>query len=169
MGQQLIIGIGGASRSGKSTLALQLQAEYEAQGLSVAVFHQDNFAFPESQLPHIRDHLDWDRPESMDFRRLEADMMHAIERVEVVIAEGILIFYDPQINRLFNRRIFIEIDKALFLEHRAQETRWGQEPDWYADYVWECHLRWGRTVLNDPNNHVEYLHRFSPKETNQFL
>lgn len=165
MSQRLLIGIGGASRSGKSTLALQLQAEYEAQGLSVAVLHQDNFAFPEAQLPIIRDHLDWDRPESMDFRRLEAAIVQAHTQFDVVIAEGILIFYDPQINCLFNRRIFIEIDKALFLEHRAQETRWGQEPDWYAEYVWESHLRWGRTVLDDPSNHVEHLHRFSSKET----
>lgn len=165
MSQRLIIGIGGASRSGKSTLALQLQAEYEAQGLSVAVFHQDSFAFPETQLPLIRNHLDWDRPESMDFRRLEAAIVQAHAQFDVVIAEGILIFYDPQINRLFNRRIFIEIDKALFLEHRAQETRWGLEPDWYAEYVWECHLRWGRTVLDEPNNGVEHIHRFSSTET----
>lgn len=155
----MIIGIGGPSRSGKSTLALEMKAAFEREGRSVCIFDQDQFAFPEADLPRIQDRADWERPESMDFRRLEAAVREAADRFDVVIAEGILIFFDPALNALFDRRIFIDIDKEQYLERRRRETRWGPEPDWYLEYVWNCHLKWGRSVLQDANAAVEIVDR----------
>ena len=140
----MVIGIGGASRSGKSSLARQLAAEYKAAGKSVLVLDQDDFAFPEADLPRIRDRADWDQPASMDFRRLQEHIWAAWARYEVVLVEGILVFYDPEVNALFDRRSFLEFDKARFWERRKQETRWGEEPDWYLEHVWEAHLKYGR-------------------------
>ncbi len=140
----MIIGIGGVSRSGKTTLALQMKATYEAKGHTVVVLHQDDYVQPEAQIPLVRDRVDWECPESMDFERLRVAVEEAAQRADYVIVEGILVFYDPAVNALFNERILLEIDRNTFLERRALETRWGVEPLWFREYVWESYLKYGK-------------------------
>jgi nicotinamide/nicotinate riboside kinase len=140
----MIIGIGGVSRSGKTTLALEMKASYEAKGHRVVVLHQDDFVQPEDKIPLIHDRIDWECPASMDFERLHAAITEAAQRADYVIAEGILVFYDPKVNALFDERILLEIDRDTFLERRALETRWGVEPLWFREYVWESYLKYGK-------------------------
>ena len=140
----MIIGIGGVSRSGKTTRALELKTTYEQQGKTVAVLHQDDFTQPKRLIPRIRYKIDWEHPGSMDFRRFEKEILAAQEKFDIVIAEGILVFYDPAVNALFDERILMEIDRDTFMERRAKEIRWGREPRWYLEYVWESYLRWGK-------------------------
>lgn len=143
----IFIGIGGVSRSGKSTLSLLLRdALVQQQGKRVQVLHQDDWVRPESEIPRIKGHTDWECPESMDFRQLERAMRAAATDCDVVIVEGILVFYDEAVNALFDRRYLVEADRETFLARRAQETRWGPEPPWYPEYVWEGYLRWGREL-----------------------
>lgn len=139
----MVIGIGGVSRSGKTTRALELQAQYQQQGKTVAVLHQDDYTQPKKKIPRVRYKIDWEHPGSMDFRRFEQAILDAQQAHDVVIAEGILAFYDPAVNALFDERIFMEIDRETFLERRSKEVRWGREPRWYLEYVWESYLRWG--------------------------
>jgi nicotinamide/nicotinate riboside kinase len=138
----MIIGIGGVSRSGKTTLALRKKAELEAlhPGTKAHVIHQDDYVQPVERIPMIRDRTDWECPESMDFERLYAAITDARSRYDWVIAEGILIFYDPKVNALFDERITLHIDRDTFMARRAQETRWGPEPEWYLEHVWNSHL-----------------------------
>lgn len=140
----MIIGIGGVSRSGKTTRALELKTTYEQEGKTVAVLHQDDFTQPKRLIPRIRYKIDWEHPGSMDFRRLEKAILEAREKYDIVIAEGILVFYDPAVDALFDERILLEIDRDTFMERRAKEIRWGREPRWYLEYVWESYLRWGK-------------------------
>lgn len=140
----MVIGIGGVSRSGKTTSALELKVQYEQLGKTALVLHQDDFTQPKRLIPRIRYKIDWEHPGSMDFRRFEKAILEARENYDVVIAEGILVFYDPAINALFDERILMEIDRETFLERRSKEVRWGREPRWYLEYVWESYLRWGK-------------------------
>jgi uridine kinase len=151
----MVIGIGGLSRSGKSTLAQQLATQFREAGASVRVLDQDDFVVAEEALPRIRDRADWDHPASMDFKGLLNGIQEARHRYEVVIVEGILVFYDPEVDALFDRRLFINLDKKRFLERRRSETRWGVEPEWYLEHVWEAHWRYGRTILEKENAVVE--------------
>lgn len=140
----MIIGIGGVSRSGKTTRALALKAAFEKQDKSVMVLHQDDFTRPKRLIPRIRYKIDWEHPDSMDFRRFEKAILDARNHYDVVIAEGILVFYDPGVNALFDERILMETDRDTFLDRRSKETRWGREPRWYLEYVWDAYLRWGK-------------------------
>lgn len=143
----MVIGIGGVSRSGKTTRALELKTAFEKQGKTVAVIHQDDFTQPKRLIPRIRYKIDWEHPGSMDLRRFEKAILNARDQYDMVIAEGILVFYDPAVNALFDERIFMEIDRDTFLERRSKEIRWGREPRWYLEYVWDSYLRWGKIGL----------------------
>lgn len=141
----MIIGIGGVSQSGKSHLADQLSLRLK----NTRVISLDDFAFPTEQLPKVKDRYDWEVPMAYDFDRLLKEIDLAIPQSDHVIAEGILIFYDPRINERFDKRIFLTINKPVFLARRKKETRWGNEPDWFLEHVWKCYEQYGRSV-NEP-------------------
>ena len=47
-----------------------------------------------------------------------------------------------------NIKIFLEISKRLFIERKREDLRWGLEPDWYIEHIWEAYLRYGRPSLS---------------------
>ncbi|WFD45252.1 hypothetical protein MPSI1_003933 [Malassezia psittaci] len=75
----LVVGIGGPTSSGKSTIVQNLvailQPSSESSPIrSVHVLHQDDFCPPQDQMPHNAEYnvTDWDTPHgSTDYRRLE--------------------------------------------------------------------------------------------------
>ena len=140
----MIIGIGGVSRAGKTDLAKGLGRHFRAKGQSVCILHQDEFVFPEEAIPKIRDRTDWEDPASIDFERFYDAIRSGAETYDVVIAEGLLVFYDPRIDLLFDRRLFIEIGRDTFLERKSRDRRWGEEPAWYIEHIWDSYLHYGQ-------------------------
>lgn len=138
------IGIGGVSRSGKSQLASEIGAFYQAQGLGVGIFSQDDFVLPIEQIPKIRDHIDWEIPESIDWIRWEKALGKAQLEYDVVLAEGLFVFLKESQQRFFDYRIFIQLPKEEFVRRKSKDLRWGLEPDWYIEYIWECFLKYGQ-------------------------
>ncbi len=147
----MIIGIGGASTSGKSWLATKIKSRNP--GKKVKLLCQDDFVLASSQLPHIRDHVDWEIPESLNFDRYLEAVMRCYIGYDIVIAEGLMVFHDRRLVRLFDMKIFIDIVKETFLMRKAEDLRWGQEPDWYIEHIWESYLKYG-TI---PNDDLSYL------------
>ena len=122
----LSIGIGGVSRAGKTTLATYIKDLYPNK--KTHIISMDDYVHEPDKIPRIKDRIDW---------------------------EGILIFYSEEVNKLFDKRIFIDIPKSLFYIRRRNDTRWGKEPRWYIDYVWESYLKYGR--LQDPASDTLYI------------
>nr|KAJ3423163.1 ribosylnicotinamide kinase [Polyrhizophydium stewartii] len=60
----LLVGVGGASCSGKSTLTNWLAKIFDCK-----VVHQDKFYLPDSEIPMVNGVADWDCPEAIDTRR----------------------------------------------------------------------------------------------------
>jgi uridine kinase len=138
----MIIAIGGCSRSGKTVLADRL-AEYWGRDRTT-ILHQDEWALPENQLPMIRDHLDWEVPESIDWTGLRTEIARLDKRYPKVILEGIFAFSDPEILEMTDIFISVEIDKETFYQRKKVDLRWGREPDWYINHIWESyHKRLG--------------------------
>ncbi|SNT04377.1 Uridine kinase [Ekhidna lutea] len=142
-----IIGIGGISRSGKSTLAKNLKKRLKPQ--KVLLIDMDEYVFPERELPQIKDLPNYEVPESIDYDRVIALIKKCESDYDFIIVEGILAFACNELNSHYNLTVFIEISKPKFLKHRMEETRWGKEPDWYVEYVWEAHLKYGRYPYAD--------------------
>ena len=140
----MIIGIGGVSRSGKTSLARRLARHFRKQGLAPVILHQDDFAFPEEAIPKTRGKVDWEHPESIDFERFRQAITTHSNTADVVIAEGLMALYDGLCNALFDKCFFVQISKSTFLERKVNDLRWGREPDWYIEHIWESFLRYGQ-------------------------
>lgn len=137
-----IIGIGGASRSGKSTLAQRLKEELAPN--RVFSLDMDEYVFDEKDIPHIKGHPDWEVPKSIDYKRVEHTIQESKSKYDVIIVEGILAFANPSLNGQYDLTVFMEISKDTYFERRRVETRWGKDPEWYLEYVWEAHLKYGQ-------------------------
>lgn len=136
-----IIGIGGCSRSGKSSLAKNIKKHLANK--RVLLLDTDDFVFSATQIPKIKDRTDWERPESVDFERLCQTINDKKDQYDVLVIEGILVFANEHLLNLFDTTVQIEISQKTFLARRKHESRWGEEPNWFIDYVWESYLRYG--------------------------
>ena len=135
----MIIGIGGMSRSGKTTLAHQIATVY-TKG-TVAVLSLDDYAIPEKDIPKIRDMVDWEHPESIDFDRIYLDVYDANNQFDLVIAEGFLIYLHEPLRNLFDKKLCLTFSKKMFEQRRKEQYT---EPQWYLDHIWESYYRYQR-------------------------
>jgi nicotinamide/nicotinate riboside kinase len=143
--------IGGCSRSGKSTLASDLVWYFRNHNKRAIVLMQDDFVFRINDIPLINDRTDWDTPASLDFELMRQTILYFSQSFDVVILEGHFVFSDSKLIQLFDRQIFIKIPQQTFIQRRATETRWGQEPDWFVSHVWDSFLEYGQPSLSNIN------------------
>lgn len=148
----IVISIGGVSNAGKTTLAARLREILT--GLDVEIIHQDDYIVPTEMIPKVKDRIDWEDPASIDINRFRNAITEAAYRNDVVIAEGFLVYYYPELLDLYDRMIFIEIPKEVFIERKILDRRWGWEPAWYLDHIWKSYLKYGTLNTDNP----ELLH-----------
>jgi len=135
-----VIGIGGGSASGKSTIAEELRARLAPR--PVVVINQDKYFLPTEQLPRHtspdggRDWPDHNQPGSFDFPRLREDLRAARGgEGEVVILEGILVLHDPELRALMDLKLFVEAeaDERIVRRIRRNVAR-GYDLDGICDF-----------------------------------
>ncbi len=167
----MTIGIGGISRSGKSTLASLIQRYFTVEarnpdsfgkgGQTAIILAQDDYVFPTEQIPKIKHNadveIDWETPESIDFQRYRKAILTAQLQFDDVITEGLFNFYAEDINCLFDKFFFVNISKITFLRRKALDKRWSEVPAWYIEHIWMSYERFGRTILDDKKKEVLIL------------
>ncbi len=147
----MIIGIGGCSRSGKTTLAADLVWYFRNQNKRAIAVSQDDFVFRVGDIPLINDRTDWDTPASLNFALMYQTISYLSQYFEVIILEGNFVFTDWNLNQLFDFHLFTQISESTFRQRRAAETRWGVEPDWFISHVWDSFLKFGQPPLVETN------------------
>lgn len=140
----MIIAIGGVSRAGKTTLARKIRDLFHPK--SVTVLCQDDFVKPIQEIPSVNDRIDWEHPDSIDHHAFKVAIMAESEENEIVIAEGLMVFYDAETEALFDKKILIQIDFDTYLRRKKKDLRWGAEPDWYIKHIWESYLKYGNPI-----------------------
>ena len=143
----MLIGIGGISNAGKSSLALKIKNHFANSVVSVLC--QDDFAFPNNKIPMIKNHIDWECPESIDFVHYNNAITDAIKNSDIVIAEGIFAFNNTDINKLYNKKLFLTLDRRFFFMRKNTDLRWGKEPDWYIEHIWNSHIKYCKQNIID--------------------
>ncbi|MFA5417164.1 MAG: hypothetical protein WC341_01775 [Bacteroidales bacterium] len=138
----MVIGIGGVSNAGKSTLARNLKKVLHE--VDVVSLCQDDFALPIGEIPKINGHTDWECTDSIDFDRFYKEALHQIKLHELVILEGIFAFQDERLNNLMDLKLFLTLDKKTFLTRKNKDIRWGKEPEWYVEHIWDSHQKYSR-------------------------
>ena len=160
-GHPLFIGIGGGSASGKSTLAKALVEQLNP--LAVEVIGQDRFFKPAGELPSYPSATrttpwpDYNRPDS--FRTAELlDYCRAVNRVKVVILEGILVLSDPELRAMLDLRLYVtaEADERIVRRIRRNLAA-GMKLDDICDYYLES-VRFQHARYNSPTQrHADLL------------
>ncbi len=145
----MIIGIGGVSNSGKSGLAKKIKDHLKSK--KVTILCQDDFIYPVPHLPTIQGHIDWETPDTINFIEFKNSIYKESGEADIVIAEGLFAFYDNRINALYDRKIFIEIGHNTFIQRKKLDLRWGEEPDWYIDHIWNSYLKYGVPIPLTPD------------------
>jgi uridine kinase len=109
-----VIGIGGGSASGKSSIAEALSKKLSP--LQVTVMNQDRYFHGSARLPAhanragTRSWPDHNHPESFDFDSLRRDVRRARGSGDVVIVEGILVLHDAELRDLMDLKVFVAAD-----------------------------------------------------------
>lgn len=145
----LIIGIGGVSRSGKTSLANAIKNEYKDK--KVLIISQDDFVFPDNEIPKINNKTDWESPRSINFRAIVNKIKTSRTTYDVIIVEGILAFYNKLLNRLYNRNIFIHVERHVFFNRKKEDKRWGPVAEWYIKHIWDSYSQYGKRHLPEDN------------------
>lgn len=138
----MIIGIGGVSRAGKTTLADKLKTHFKSERKSVDVFCQDEYVKPTISIPKVQGVPDWERPSTIKWDTLTRDIHKSTADIQIV--EGLFSFYPASLRILYDVKIFITIEKDVFLERKSKDKRWDEEPEWYAEHVWRSYMKYGQ-------------------------
>lgn len=155
-----LILIGGISRSGKTSLSLKLIKDLP----KTLLLHQDNYTLPKDALPKIRDRIDWEKPETIDWKRLIDAYDQSVDEFNYIIIEGIFAFSNRYLIEKASLTVMLSLDHEEFLRLRTQETRWGNEPSWFLQHVWKSHIALHNPFNTQPNillkqpSHTDYEH-----------
>ncbi len=160
----MIIAIGGCSTSGKSALAAEIAKHLP--GKKVKILCQDDFTYPTPEIPKINGHTNWEIPESIDFGLMKKGIKEAAKDNDLVIAEGLMIYHDPEINKMFDKKLFVDIDRDTFWERKHHDFRWGKEPDWYIEHIWNSFLKYGQPPADKD---VIFIDGKKPFETEKII
>jgi len=138
----LTIGICGASGSGKSTLAKELEAKLNKR---CVYLKQDSYYKDHPDMCfEDRERINYDEPQAFEHDLLRADLFalrtgqpitaknydysehrradtnEMIEPAEVVLIEGIHVFYDEAVRDLLDFKIYIQVDPDVCLLRRVK-------------------------------------------------
>jgi len=141
-----VIGISGASGSGKSTFASALVALLEAKGLRTAVFAAD--AYFKNPLPTMispadgETYPDWNHPTSFDSDKLADDIITAKNSGEYdyILVEGVTIFCIPEVRNLADCKVFVDasIEMRIFRRINRNVITKGQTIEFIGGYYLKC-------------------------------
>lgn len=128
----VIIGIAGGTGSGKSTFTNRLKAAFHDD---IAVIYHDNYYKKQDGIPFDeRKKMNYDNPEAFETELLlkqlqllkegqaiqcpvydysqhnRSDISVTVEPKKVILVEGILVFADERLRKMFDIKIFVEAD-----------------------------------------------------------
>ncbi|MCI8542348.1 uridine kinase family protein [Acetatifactor aquisgranensis] len=133
MKRAYVVGIGGDSASGKSTLTSRL--EERLSDYKVKVFRMDKYFREASERPDVAGILngkiyrDDNHPNTLDLERLHADVLAAREEDwDIILIEGMFILWDEAMAPVLDLKVFVDCDPDERLRRRVtRNLAFGQD------------------------------------------
>lgn len=180
--RKVIVGIGGMTNGGKTTLSKSLQELLP----NSCVISQDNFFKDDSEVPAvIRGFKEYDTLDALHMDRMMGDIgswqkdpvgfmtSHGCAvkptasepSVFVLIVEGFLIFNHRPLNALFDKKYFLQIPYETCKERRSSRVYVPPDPPGYLDsYVWPMYLK-NRKTMEETVDDIVFLDGTLKRET----
>lgn len=140
-----IIGIGGISRAGKSTLRRSLIDKLNINEKSIFKIDSYLISVPKPTLDKENNKMikNWEMPDYYNLDKLYEDLLIRISQVkdskneEIILIEGFLLFTVKKIIDLIDLKFYIKVDKVIALERRRL-TKCDEDLDFYFEnYIWK--------------------------------
>lgn len=161
--QWFVIGISGATCSGKSTLANKIHENFPK---SVMV-RQDDYFLPSDDPRHIKiqelNHLNWDLITSLDMQKMHSDIIKilesrkintAISKKTVLILDGFLLFRHKEITDLCDRKYFLTLTKEQCWERRKDRKYDPPDvPGYFEKVVWPEYIKYKNEIIQNSELH----------------
>ncbi|XP_047380415.1 nicotinamide riboside kinase 1 isoform X4 [Sciurus carolinensis] len=171
-----VIGIGGVTNGGKTTLAKNLQKHLP----NCSIISQDDFFKPESEIETDKNgFLQYDVLEALNMEEMMSAIScwmespgHSVgstdgrstEEIPILIIEGFLLFNYKPLDTLWNRSYFLTIPYEECKRRRSTRVYEPPDPPGYFDgHVWPMYLKHRREMENITWE-VVYLDGTKPEE-----
>lgn len=157
-GTVTLVGIGGPSKSGKTVLAAALAERMLTDGISVVLVSQSSCELcPGSYSCASVNVSMYENPSAVSWTELARAVDRACLQVApdsteshvglraVVIVEGSLIFWMPQLCKAFSRRLFLRASRSEILRRRQAADLL---PEPFVEHIfWPMHLQYGQPQM----------------------
>uniref|UniRef100_A0A672M8D4 uridine/cytidine kinase n=1 Tax=Sinocyclocheilus grahami TaxID=75366 RepID=A0A672M8D4_SINGR len=131
--QPFLIGVSGGTASGKSSVCEKImellgQNKIDRHQRQVVILSQDSFyreLTPEQKAKALKGQFNFDHPDAFDNELvmktllLHSDDFVTVYPADVVLFEGILMFYSQEIRDLFQMKLFVDTDPDTRLSRRV--------------------------------------------------
>ena len=163
----MIIGVGGCSCSGKTTLSKRLKEVLQAEGFDVAIVNQDEY-YKSPDLDH------WEDPETINMDEFKAKILEenakapdatAKCRTRIVIAEGFLVYCLER--SFFDVAFFVTAPYDILKARREKRNDWMEwkDPEGYFEKeVYPSYQKYNEHVINSRNGEYVKLDGSEPPD-----
>ena len=137
MDKVIVIGFGGVSRAGKSSLVRKIK---ELLSINESL-HIDNYLKSPIQKydENLKDNInDYEDPIAYDLDKFHKDLINIISNTKnkFILVEGFLLFSRKDISDLIDIKIILDVDKEIARERRKNTKDYPS--DYYFDeYIWK--------------------------------
>lgn len=153
----IIVGIAGATRSGKTSLIRALSNKYDL-GVGT-LFCQDTYFKGELPIHKKTKYENWECPDALDSAKLEEDIFQARKALEkkikktkaynrphYIIVEGFLLFQRPTLTALFDKKVFLSVTKQICFERRMRTK--AVPVKYFEELLWPHYVKYNKPVIN---------------------
>ncbi|KAJ6247786.1 hypothetical protein M0813_18421 [Anaeramoeba flamelloides] len=139
----LVVGISGATRSGKTSLLMGLQELY----LSNVMLGDHYFSL--EKIVELKNN--WDHPEAIDHdlflkEAKEKYQQAKNENCDFLIIEGFMLFWDDRMLDLLDIKIWLEIDRETCYTRRMKTKRVSE--NYFNEKLWPNYVEYNKLVKN---------------------
>jgi uridine kinase len=147
----LVVGLGGVTNGGKTTMCRSLEHLFSSNkyNLRVKSLHIDDYYRPNDDPNHIHldkfDHHDWDCLEAIDIDRFIVDLQSIRLQCDLLFVEGFLIFNVDilsESHHLFNLAYYFDLPYEECRKRRLERNYDPPDPDGYfEEHVWSAYIK----------------------------